>query len=276
MSGTYTYADLQSAIAAAANTSPFSISGAALQSAQITTLFQAWFAADQLSINLGGNKPVDNGSQLTVTGTLSKAFQGNTSPAVQAVFSVVNGVAQVTVTISAASGWAPSMIFPSLQKSAFDDLVWNNLTISLASSGTTALPANFPADFGGAAYSPAPSLAPAQSLSATVCLASGQTLGQGLASLSWALVEGTSVPISGTFALPSQSPTSPPCMELTANLGTVTLGAFSGKFTLLLGRSRSTSPSPTLRPPRRRSPSMLPSLAPRRALPWYRSTLSAG
>lgn len=112
MSGTYTYANLQSAIAAAANTLPFSLSGAALQSALITTLFQAWFAADRLSINLGGNKPVDNGSQFTVTGTLSKAFRGKTSPVVQAVFSVVNGMAQVTVTVSAASGWAPSMICP--------------------------------------------------------------------------------------------------------------------------------------------------------------------
>src|SRR3569832_1574957 len=107
----YSFAQLTVAIEAAARTSPFTISGADLQSGDITTLLTAFFGQDQLS------------------GTLIGALLGQAAPTGSGVFSLPDDQAELVLTQTMADGWKPSQLFTGLANTVFDAVDWSDCSI---------------------------------------------------------------------------------------------------------------------------------------------------
>src|SRR3569833_4045800 len=119
----YSFAQLTAAIEAAAGTSPFTISGADLQSGDITTLLTAFFGQGQLSMTLS-SAPATGSDSITVTGTLIGALLGQSAPTISVVFSLPDDQAELVLTQTMADGWEPSQLVPGLARAVFGAVGW--------------------------------------------------------------------------------------------------------------------------------------------------------
>ncbi|HYR08574.1 MAG TPA: hypothetical protein VEQ60_12420, partial [Longimicrobium sp.] len=172
-------AELQAIIRQQLASPPFTVSGALLESPDVTTLFTAFFGAD--SFVLDGAQSSDD---LVVSGTMTQPLVGLTKLQAVATFSVADNTAQVSVALDALpEGWTPSDTFPQLAGSVFDQFSWTSPALELSSTPPP-LPPDFPVGFGYSPYSPGLVAAEVPGLALTATIA---PLPQFTGSLEWLL-----------------------------------------------------------------------------------------
>jgi hypothetical protein len=221
-----TISKLKGLIQTALHSSPFSVSGATLSSADITALFTEQFGGDALVLN-GATQQSETATSITVKGTLASEYLGAPSLTVTAEFTVPETTAEVSASVSGfPSDWTPSVAFPPLKGSLFDSFTFTNPSFTLASRKAPVLPAAFPSQYGMATYPAAlaAELVPGLSFQATA------TVKTGLTGIEW-LLGGDSWTLSGPIEVASGLPS----IALTSTPGTaVTIGAFSVTFSFAL------------------------------------------
>ena len=234
----YSFAQLTAAIEAAAGTSPFTISGADLQSGDITTLLTAFFGQDQLSMTLS-SAPATGSDSITVTGTLIGALLGQSAPTISVVFSLPDDQAELVLTQTMADGWKPSQLFTGLANTVFDAVDWSDCSIALTSGGDGSDVLAIPGAAGHDDYPPSLFLVPGLSLSGQAALEADAGPGSGLGALAW-LLPSEPFLLSGPIGLPGPAAGQPasPAGGLTSSLASAAItqpvGNFSGAFTLAL------------------------------------------
>jgi hypothetical protein len=152
-------------ITAALGTQPFQISGAQLQSPAVTTLLTAHLGTDALTLS-GAAAAGQTPAGITVTGTMTTAIYGLSGLLASAEFSVANGAAQLTMTLTGLpAGWQPSASFPALGRTITDAFSYADISLVLDSLNAEALPPAFPACYGYLPFSAATTAALVRGLS---------------------------------------------------------------------------------------------------------------
>jgi uncharacterized protein DUF6603 len=237
LSGTFTYAELQKAVAAAAAAIPFQLGGSDLQSSAISNLLTSYLGLDKLAIALN-TQPDEGGTSITVAGTFQQQNGWADRMAATAVFSVADGTAHVALTLAPEENWSPSKTFLALSGSAFDAFAWSGSKLLLDSTGANPLPSDFPAEFGWPKYEPAPVFQPGFSLSSNVALRGDLSADRGLGHLAWAVAAGKTIPVSGPIVTQPAGVTGAPSILLNGELGNLFIGPFTGDFSLQIGSIR--------------------------------------
>lgn len=139
---------LKTRISTALAVSPFHVSGAGLQSAPLTRLLTSHLGADSLVLN-GASRKSETDTSITVSGVLARPYRGLSGLSAEATFSVVDGVAQLSLRMTGLpSGWKPSDTFSALKGSHFDLFTYAAPELGLASVDAPALPQDFAQRFG--------------------------------------------------------------------------------------------------------------------------------
>lgn len=187
---------LKQTIENALKTQPCTVSGAALSSAAITTLLTDIVGKDEFVLS-GATKISEDATSITVQGAMTQAVQGIANLQATAVFTVVGGMAQISVVLTGLpKGWKPSDSFASLKNSLFDKFSYTNPQLLLNSQNIPALPQAFPANLGYPAYPAEAEKRIVQGLGVQATLA----LQSEIEGLSW-LLNASSWSVQGPIAL---------------------------------------------------------------------------
>ncbi|MCY1017195.1 hypothetical protein [Pyxidicoccus sp. MSG2] len=144
---------LKARLSAALASSPFQVGGAVLGSEPLSQLLTRHLGADTLVMERA-SRTSETATSVTVSGTLAQPYRGLSGLNATATFTVVDGVAHVSLRLTGLpAGWKPSNTFPALKGTHFDLFSYAAPELTLASTGAPSLPPDFAEHFGFPALS---------------------------------------------------------------------------------------------------------------------------
>lgn len=139
---------LKARVSTALASSPFQVSGAALGSEPLSQFLTRHLGADGLVLDRA-SKASETDTSITVSGTLAKPYRGLAALKATATFTVVDGVAHVSVLLKGLpANWKPSDTFAALKGTHFDLFSYASPELVLASTGAPSPPPDFAERFG--------------------------------------------------------------------------------------------------------------------------------